>query len=522
VDKLISEDFYNYNVAVKLVDENVARGFGEKTAIYHLEQQITYNQVQAEVNKLGNGLKSLGVAMEDRVLLLLLDCPEFIYSFFGTIKIGAVAIPTNTLLKPEDYLYLLNDCRAKVVIVSEELAHLIEAIRSRTKYLLNVIVVGRDQSGQIAYSDLTAGQSEVLNAAETCKDDPALWLYSSGTTGFPKGAVHLHHDMIYAADTYAKGILKLGPDDITYSVARLFFSYGLGNALYYPFRVGAATVLSPQRPEPELVLANVEKYKPTIFYSVPTSYRALLETAASNNADFSSVRICVSAGEALPANIFHRWKDRFGLEIIDGLGCTEILNIFISNRPGWAIPECTGQVVPGYEVKIVDENGKDLPKGEVGTLYVKEDSIAAYYWNKHEKSKATFLGEWLNTGDRFYQDDSGYFWFVGREDDLLKVGGIWVSPLEVERTLLKHEAVSECAVIGKADEDNLIKPKAFIVLKGQYDSNDELAHDLKQFIKDQIAYYKYPRWIQFVSDLPKTATGKIQRYKLRELEGGGL
>jgi benzoate-CoA ligase len=223
-----------------------------------------------------------------------------------------------------------------------------------------------------------------------------------------------------------------------------------------------------------------------------------------------------------PANIFHRWKDRFGLEIIDGLGCTEILNIFISNRPGWAIPECTGQVVPGYEVKIVDENGKDLPKGEVGTLYVKEDSIAAYYWNKHEKSKATFLGEWLNTGDRFYQDDSGYFWFVGREDDLLKVGGIWVSPLEVERTLLKHEAVSECAVIGKADEDNLIKPKAFIVLKGQYDSNDELAHDLKQFIKDQIAYYKYPRWIQFVSDLPKTATGKIQRYKLRELEGGGL
>lgn len=521
MDTKKTDEYENYNVAVELVDKNIDNGFGNKTAICYLDEEISYGQVQREVNKLGNGLKSLGVEMENRVLLLLLDCPQFVYSFFGAIKMGAVPIPTNTLLRPDDYLYLLNDSRAKVVIVSEELLHLIEPIKEKTKYLKNIVVVGKADKEYLSYDELVKKQLEDLEPAETCKDDPAFWLYSSGTTGFPKGTVHLHHDMTYAADTYGKEILAIKPDDKTYSVAKLFFAYGLGNGLYFPFRVGATTVLSPKRPDPEVVLDNVEKYKPTLFFSVPTSYSAMLQVANKKEWDLSSVRMCVSAGEALPEAVFQRWKERFGLEIIDGIGSTEIVHIFISNIPGWAVPGSTGKIVPGYEARIVDENGFPVPKGDVGTLHIKGDSIAAYYWNKHEKTKETFLGSWINTGDRFYQDEAGYFWYVGRGDDMIKAGGIWVSPVEVENALMKHDAVLECGVIGRSDKDNLIKPKAFIVLKDEYEESEALLKELKQFVKGQIAHYKYPRWIQVVDELPKTATGKIQRYKLRQLEKGG-
>lgn len=512
------ENLDSYNVAVDLVDGNIERGFGAKTAIRFLDEEITYSQVQQEVNKLGNGLKNFGVAMENRVLLLMLDSPQFVYSFFGAIKIGAVPIPTNTLLKSEDYLYLLNDSRSKVAIVSEELIDLIEPIQSKAKYLEKIVVVGKAKPGQISYQDLTVGQSDALVPAETCKDDQAFWLYSSGTTGFPKGTVHLHHDIAFACDTYGKEILHIGSEDVTYSVAKLFFAYGLGNALYFPFRVGATTVLSPQRPDPAVVLANVKKYKPTLFFGVPTSYLAMLQLAAKEDLDFAGVRMCLSAGEALPEVVFNRWKERFGLEIIDGIGSTEILHIFISNKPGEVIAGSTGKIVPGYEAKIVGDDGVAVPRGEVGILHVKGDSIAAYYWNKHEKTKETFLGDWINTGDRFSQDEAGYFWYVGRGDDMIKAGGIWVSPLEVENTLMKHDAVLECGVIGKSDKDKLVKPKAFVVLKDSYQGTEELANELKQFVKGQIAHYKFPRWVQFVPELPKTATGKIQRYKLRDLE----
>jgi benzoate-CoA ligase len=323
--------------------------------------------------------------------------------------------------------------------------------------------------------------------------------------------------MVSAADATAKGIFNMNSDDIVYSTSKLFFSYGLGNALYYPLRVGAAAVLSPVRPDPQVVFDLVKKYRPTVFCSVPTSYTAMLQAAGKGEADFSSVRVATSAGETLPEVIFHRWKERFGIELLDGLGCSEASNTFICNRPGEVVPGSTGKVVPGYEVRLVDEDGAIVPCGEIGTLQVKGDSLAAYYWNKHEKTKSSFLGHWFNTGDRFYQDEAGYLWYVGRTDDMLKVGGIWVSPIEVERTLLKHDCVLECGVVGKEDDNKLVKPKAFVVLKDGYEACEQLEQELKQFVKGQIAHYKYPRWIEFIPQLPKTATGKIQRYKLKEL-----
>jgi len=506
-----------YNVAVELVDKNLDKGFGEKIAIYYNEEEITYSQLAREVNKLGNGLKSLGIEIENRVALLLLDCPQFYYSFLGAIKIGAVAVPVNTLLKTNDYIYVLNDCRAKVLVISEELLHLVEPILDEAMFLKYVVVVGKPKPGQIAYDSLVGEQPDTITTAPTYEDDPSFWIYSSGTTGFPKGIVHLHHDMVSAADATAKGIFNMNSDDIVYSTSKLFFSYGLGNALYYPLRVGAAAVLSPVRPDPQVVFDLVKKYRPTVFCSVPTSYTAMLQAAGKGEADFSSVRVATSAGETLPEVIFHRWKERFGIELLDGLGCSEASNTFICNRPGEVVPGSTGKVVPGYEVRLVDEDGAIVPCGEIGTLQVKGDSLAAYYWNKHEKTKSSFLGHWFNTGDRFYQDEAGYLWYVGRTDDMLKVGGIWVSPIEVERTLLKHDCVLECGVVGKEDDNKLVKPKAFVVLKDGYEACEQLEQELKQFVKGQIAHYKYPRWIEFIPQLPKTATGKIQRYKLKEL-----
>lgn len=434
------------------------------------------------------------------------------------MKIGAVPVPTNTMLKPRDYLYLLNDSRAKAIIVSQELLGNIIEIYDELLYLKHIIVVGDDAPEKyFNFSDLLKKSATDLSTAATTADDPAFWLYSSGTTGFPKGAVHLHHDMIYCAEYYAKGILGINENDITFSVAKLFFAYGLGNGLYFSFSVGASTVLVPQRPTPESVLKTVTKYRPTLYFGVPTSYGAILQIEnAERDYDLSSIRHCASAGESLPAPIFLKWKEKFGLEILDGIGSTEVLHIFISNRPGAIKPGSTGQVVPGYEAKILDADGNRVPQGEVGTLMVKGDSIAAYYWNKHQKTKETFIGEWINTGDKYYQDEDGYFFYVGRGDDMIKAGGIWVSPVEVENALMAHPAVLECGVVGKPDSDGMYKPLAYVVFKQNVDSNDQLLEELKKFVKSNIAPYKYPRWVVPVEELPKTATGKIQRYKLRQ------
>ena len=469
------------------------------------------------VNRVGNALRGLGVEMENRVLLLLYDSPEFAASFFGAMKIGAVPVPVNTMMRAQDYEYFLNDSRAKVLIVHRPLWDEVAKVRGRLKYLRHVVIVGEPESGQQAFDEWIARASPELEPAPTSKDDTAFWLYSSGSTGFPKGAVHLQHDMVYCADLYARPILGIRPEDITFSAAKLFFAYGLGNNLYFPFRVGASAILYPGRPLPETMFEIISREKPTIFFGVPTLYAAMLAIRdAETKYDLSSLRLCVSAGEALPPELFRRWKERFGTEILDGIGTTEILHIFISNQAGRVKPGSSGMVVPGYEAKIVDEAGDPVTSGDIGNLLVKGESTCAYYWNQHEKTKQTIRGEWIVTGDKYSQDEDGYYWYAGRADDMLKVGGIWVSPIEVENTLIQHSAVLEAAVVGHEDDDRLIKPKAFVVLNEGCTASPALEDELKGFVKDKIAPYKYPRWITFVPELPKTATGKIQRFKLRE------
>jgi benzoate-CoA ligase len=505
-----------FNAATFFVDRHIAEGRGGKVAFLHEEGELTYAGLQELVNRAGNALRGLGVEPEQRVLCLLLDSPAFLASFWGAIKIGAVPIPINTMMRGQDYLYFLNDSRARVAVISEPLLAEAGPILAQARYLKQVVVVGKPGAGQIGFDPWLAKASSTLEAVDMSKDDACFWLYSSGSTGFPKGAVHLQHDMVVCSDTYALQVLGITPEDRTFSAAKLFFAYGLGNNMYFPMRVGAQGVLYPHRPLPEAMFEVIHRHKPTIFFGVPTLYAAMLQVKeAEKRYDLSSLRRCVSAGEALPEAIYNRWRERFGVEILDGIGTTEILHIFLSNPPGRARPGSTGLAVPGYEARIVDDDGLPVPQGEIGNLRVKGDSNMAYYWNQHEKTKATVFGEWIHTGDKYYQDADGYFWYCGRADDMLKVGGIWVSPVEVENTLVGHAAVLEAAVVGHEDTDRLVKPKAFVVLKDGHAATPALEDELKAFVKDKLAPYKYPRWIEFVPELPKTATGKIRRFKLR-------
>ena len=510
------------NAASVFVDANVEAGRGEKAAILCGDATVTYNDLLANVNRVGNVLLGLELLMEQRVAILMPDSPECAYSFFGAMKIGAVAIPLNTMLMPKDYEYLLNDSRAHVLIVEPSMLGKIMEIRGNLSYLEHIIVAGEDSDAPLCLQDLMAQASPQLEAADTSKDDAAFWLYSSGTTGFPKGTIHLHHDMIVEADLYARDTIGLAESDVSFSVAKLFFAYGLGNGLYFPLRTGGTTVLLPGRPMPDTVFDVIDRYQPTVFYSVPTSYAALLHTAEkSNRTSLGRVRMCVSAGEPLPKPIYERWHERFGVEILDGIGSTEILHIFISNRPGRVKPGSTGEVVPGYEARIVDDDGKEVSTGETGALWIKGDSIALGYWNKHELTKQTFLGEWINTHDKFRRDADGYYWYAGRTDDMIKVSGMAVWPTDVEAILQGHPAVLESAVIGVADDEGLVKPRAYVVLKDGHDHSGELVRELQTFVKRNTAPHKYPRTIVFVDDLPKTATGKIQRYKLRKMAAKG-
>ncbi len=505
-----------FNVATWFVDRHVAEGRGGQPAFHYEDRVLTYSDVLELANRAGNALRALGVEMEQRVLMVCLDAPEFLGAFWGAIKIGAVPIPTNTLMRAADYRYVLEDSRARVAVVSAPLLADVGPALAGARHLRHVLVAGGPPGPYRAWEDCLATASPALEAEETSRDDVAFWLYSSGSTGFPKGAVHLHHDMWVCAETYAKQVLGIRPTDKVFSAAKLFFAYGLGNAGYFPMAVGAQSVLFPHRPTPEAVFEVLTRHRPTLFFGVPTLYAGMLAVKeAERRFDLSSLRLCVSAGEALPEEIYRRWRERFGVEIIDGIGTTEILHIFLSNRPGAVRPGSSGVPVPGYEAIIVDDEGRPVPRGEIGNLRVRGDSTMAYYWNQHDKTRATLYGAWIQTGDKYWQDEDGYFWYAGRSDDMLKVGGIWVSPVEVEATLIKHPAVLEAAVVGKEDEDGLVKPQAFVVLKNPAQASPALAEALKTFVKEQIAPYKYPRWIEFVPELPKTATGKIQRFKLR-------
>ncbi|MFP3975394.1 MAG: benzoate-CoA ligase family protein [Chloroflexota bacterium] len=506
-----------YNITTKLVDESVEKGLGDKIAFYYKDEKYTYKQIQSCINQVGNALHILGVHMGDRVMLSLYDSPEAVASFFGAIKIGAIPVFANYMSTADDYRYLLNNSRAGTIIAHEDFIETIEEWREKYLYLENTLVVGqKTRAFHVSFHDIVDRCSTELDVAYTTIDDHAFWNYTSGSTGVPKAAVHLQHDVFSCIENYAMGVLGIDSEDILFSASKVFFAYGLGNTLLYPLGTGAAAVLLPDRPLPETVFETIQKYDVTVFFGIPTLYANMLRVKdAEKKYDLSSLRICTSAGEALPQDVFNEFKRRFGLEILDGIGSTELLHIFISNRPGDVKPGSTGKLVPGYSARIVDEDGNDLPDGEVGTLLVRGESTAAYYWRHHEKTKQSMLGEWFNTGDKYYRDKDGYFYYCGRADDMLKVGGIWVSPIEVEDTLVNHSDVFEAAVVEARDDSGLVKPKAYVVLKDGNKASDELAKDIQQYVKSSIAPYKYPRWIEFVDSLPKTSTGKIQRYKLR-------
>jgi benzoate-CoA ligase family protein len=511
-----------FNVATYFVDRNVSEGRGGRIAIECEDEKVSYQQLLERTNRAGNALRELGVRIEERVLLLLPDMPEFLYCFFGAIKIGAVAVPVSTSAKSHEYEHMLADSRARVAIVSENLLSLIEQIpKERLRHLGNILVVGPRASAtnHLELGKLMEAASPRLEAEPTSKDDSAFWLYSSGSTGASKGCVHLHHDMVVCSELYAKGILKINENDRCYSVARLFFAYGLGNAGYFPLSCGATTILSPERPTPAGIYANIERYRPTLFFSVPTNYAALLAHQSSDGRDFdlSSVRNAVSAGEGLPAALFHRFKERFGVEILDSLGSTETLQMVIANRPGEARPGSSGKLIPGYQARIVDEHGNPVPAEDIGDLLIRGDSTCAAYWNQHEKTKETFIGHWFRTGDKYRQDRDGYFWYAGRSDDLFKVNGRWLSPTEVESALIAHPAVQEAAVVARDDECGLAKPAAYVVINGAHAPSDQLVCELKEWVAQKLGGYKQPHWIEFLSEIPKTATGKLQRFKLRQL-----
>jgi benzoate-CoA ligase family protein len=508
-----------FNAAVYFVDRHIDEGRSAATAIECEERRVSYASLHEHVNRTGSALRDeLAIRPEERVLLLMLDVPEMVFAFFGAIKIGAVPIPTNTAWTAADYEFVLRDSRAAAVIVSASLYARIAQVLPECPWVRHVVVAGGAVGDQTIDFDVLIGRASAdLSADETSEDAPAFWLYSSGSTGRPKACVHLQHDMRVCADAYARGVLGLESSDRCFSVAKLFFAYGLGNAMYFPLAVGATSILWPGPVTPALVYDVVERHRPTVFFSVPSHYAMLLAYhREAQDFDLSSIRCAVSAGESLPPAVLTRFGDRFGVEILDGIGSTEVLHIFISNRRGSVRPGSSGVPVPGYEARIVDENGAPVATGEIGSLLIKGDSTCAFYWNQHNLTKRTIEGQWIRTGDHYYQDPDGFYWFAGRSDDMLKVGGIWVSPVELEHTLLEHPAVHACGVTGAPDQDDLIKPLAYVVLRDGVQRTAELAAELQQFVRTRLARYKRPRWVEFVDALPTTATGKVQRFKLRE------
>jgi 4-hydroxybenzoate-CoA ligase len=540
-----------YNAVTDFVDANVARGLSSKVAFVDPDRVLTYAELQARSIRFANALRGLGVEHEHRVALLLNDTVDYPVAFWGTIRAGAIAIPLNTYLPVPQYAYILADCRARMLVLAAPLVKTIAPVLEKLPRLKTIIIVSDTNSNDkasgssrssasisserpqdldawrkaghgnkvYAFEDVICDANPTPFTADTLSDEVAFWLYTSGSTGDPKGVKHVHSNLMATAKLFGQGVLGIREDDVVHSASKLFFAYGLGNAMTFPLSVGATAALWPHRPSPEGVFEIMRKHRPTIFYGVPSLYTALLShNDICKGAGSDRLRVCVSAGEALPAHIGKRWRDTVGVDVLDGLGSTEMLQTFLSNRPGDIRYGSTGKLVPGYDARIVDEHGRDVGTDEIGELIVRGPSAGEGYWNQRAKSRRTFAGEWTHTGDKYRRDKEGYYYYCGRTDDMFKVSGMWVSPFDVEAALVSHEAVLEAAVIGKEDADGLIKPKAFIVLRNGYKADDGLLETLKVYVKDKAGPWKFPRWIELRETLPRTATGKIQRFKLRDDE----
>jgi benzoate-CoA ligase len=504
-----------YNAAADLLFRHVDEGRGDRVAIVDDDGRHTYARLAERARRAAAALAALGVQPEERVALCMLDTAELPAVFLGAIALGAVPVPLNTLLTTDDYAYLVRDSRARVLVASDALVGklapaIADAPALRATLVARSPLPATDAGAFARWEPLVEAAAPLAAPAPTAPDDVAFWLYSSGSTGKPKGAMHLHASPILTAALYARGVLGIAPDDVVFSAAKLFFAYGLGNSLTFPFSVGASAVLLAERPTPAAVLRTLRAHRATIFCGVPTLFAALLADAGLGPIDH--LRVSTSAGEALPRHVGERWRERVGSDVLDGIGSTEMLHIFLSNRPGDPGYGTTGRAVPGYELALRDEAGGPVPDGQEGALWVRGPTAAIGYWSDRARSLTTFHGPWTRTGDQYVRDADGRYTYSGRADDMLKVGGIWVSPFEVESALSSHPAVLEAAVVGHEDADGLTKPKAFVVVKPGATVDAEA---LKAHVKSALAPYKYPRWIELVAELPKTATGKIQRFKLR-------
>ncbi len=505
------------NAAVYFVDRHLKEGRTNKVAFREADgkkRSLTYGELAEQTSQFAGALARSGVRREERVAMIVLDQLEFPVVFWGSIKAGAIPVPLNTLLSSAVYETILNDSRASILVVSEALWDVVAPAIEDNPYLRAVLVIGEAPSGTIDYAEFVK-DAPSMEAVDASEDELAFWLYSSGSTGQPKGVRHIHSSLKATWDTFGQQVIAVRETDVVFSVAKMFFAYGLGNAMSFPMAAGATTVIFSGRPTPDAVFDIFSAENPSIFCGVPTLYAAMVANQDKlDGVSAPNLRICVSAGEALPREIGESWKKKWGVDIVDGVGSTEMLHIFLSNRPGDVVYGTSGIAVPGYEVRLVDEHDEEVSAGEVGELLVRGPSSAEGYWNRRHKSQSTFQGHWTRTGDKYEKTEAGRFNYCGRTDDMFKVSGIWVSPFEVEQALIAHPGVLEAAVVPWSDAEGLEKPKAYVVLKeGQ---NPDLVGDLKELVKESIGMWKYPRWIDIVEDLPKTATGKIQRFKLRQ------